>query len=102
MSIESPTIEKKKVTKRALKEPGKYKVIVCNDDTTPMDFVVAMLISVFNKAPQEATKLTIKVHVEGSAVAGVYSNEIAEQKSSESIRLSRSNGYHLVTKVEAE
>jgi ATP-dependent Clp protease adaptor protein ClpS len=92
--------EKKKQSNRNIKEPSKYKVIVCNDDVTPVDFVIALLISIFKHNPSTAETLTLTVHNEGSAVAGIYNFELAEQKVAESINLARSNGYPLIIKVE--
>jgi len=93
-------IEKKTKTTNKVKEPSKYKVIVCNDDTTPVEFVIIMLISVFRLNMEEATNLTLKVHHEGSAVAGIFSYEIAEQKTIDATNLARDNGYPLIIKVE--
>ena len=93
-------IEKK--TTRKVKEPSKYKVIVCNDDVTPVEFVVAMLVSVFNHEERQAINLTLTVHNKGSAVAGIYSFEIAEQKVLDAIGMAQVNGYPLVVKMEAE
>ena len=93
-------IEKKTRTTNKIKEPSKYKVIVCNDDTTPVEFVILMLISVFRLNMDEATNLTLKVHHEGSAVAGIFSYEIAEQKTIDATNLARDNGYPLIIKVE--
>ena len=99
-------IEKKKTTTRQSskepKEPGKYKVIVCNDDVTPVEFVVAMLIAVFKHEQQNALQLTLQIHNNGSAVAGVYSHEVAEQKGIDGTNMARKNGFPLVLKVEAE
>jgi len=95
-------IEKKKTTTSKIKEPGKFKVVVCNDDITPVDFVIAMLISVFNYDNTTAQALTLKVHHEGSAVAGIYTHEIAEQKSIEGISMARNNGFPLILKVVPE
>jgi len=89
-------------TKNKLKEPGKFKVIVLNDDYTPMDFVVAMFIEVFKHQPAAAVNLTMKIHNEGSAVAGVYTYEIAEQKGIDATNLAREHGHPLTIKVEAE
>lgn len=102
MTTETPVIDKKKVVSRIPKEPGKYKVIVCNDDVTPVEFVVAMLVGVFNLSQNDALKLTIQIHNDGSAIAGTYIYEIAEQKSVDATQLARSNGYPLVLKLEAE
>ena len=102
MSTDLPVIEKKKVTSRSLKEPGKFKVIVCNDDVTPVEFVVAMLVSVFKHDEKSAMKLTLEVHHKGSAVAGIYGYEIAEQKAVDGVNLARAHGYPLIIKIEPE
>lgn len=102
MPTETPVLEKKKQTTRQIKEPGKFKVVICNDDVTPMDFVIAMLISVFNIEGQRAVDLTLDIHNQGKATAGVYPYEIAEQKALDATSMARTNGYPLVTKVEAE
>ena len=83
-------------------KPGKFKVVFYNDDTTPMDFVIAVLIKVFRHNEDNAVMLTMKVHNDGSAIAGVYTYEVAEQKGMEATNLARQNGYALVIKVEAE
>lgn len=83
-------------------EPGKYKVLVFNDNATPIEFVIVMLMKIFRHDEDSATDLTMKVHHDGSAVAGIYSYEIAEQKMSEAISLARAQGFPLVLKVEAE
>jgi len=83
-------------------EPGKYKVVFYNDDSTPMQFVVAVLMQIFKHSEEVATDLTMKVHNDGSAVAGVYNFEIAEQKCGETTSLARHNGFPLISKVEAE
>jgi ATP-dependent Clp protease adaptor protein ClpS len=83
-------------------KPGKFKVVFYNDDTTPMEFVILLLMKVFRHNEDNAVKLTMKVHNEGSAIAGVYSYEIAEQKGMEATNLARQNSYALVIKVEAE
>ena len=83
-------------------EPGKFKVLVLNDNTTPIEFVIAMLMKVFKHGEEAAYNITMKVHNEGSGIAGVYTYEIAEQKGMEGQALARQNGYPLVLKVEAE
>jgi ATP-dependent Clp protease adaptor protein ClpS len=98
----TPVIEKKKQTTKQLKEPGKFKVVVCNDDVTTVDFVVALLMSVFKFDEKRAFDLTIVIHQKGSAVAGVYPYEIAEQKALDATNMARLNGFPLITKVEPE
>lgn len=95
------TLTKEKTVKEveALK-PSKYKVIVLNDDKTPMDFVIAMLMRIFKHTPSAAETITMKIHHEGSAVAGIYSYEIAEQKCVEATNLAREHSFPLVIKAE--
>ena len=95
-------IEEKTTTRQRLKEPSKYKVIVMNDDYTPMEFVVFMFMNVFKKSEQESVNLTMKIHREGHAIAGVYSYEIAEQKVIDATTLARDNGHPLILKAEEE
>lgn len=92
----------KETTKNKLKEPGKFKVLVLNDDYTPMDFVIALFITVFKHPEGQAVDLTMKIHNEGSAIAGVYTYEIAEQKGIDATTLAREHGHPLQIKVEAE
>jgi ATP-dependent Clp protease adaptor protein ClpS len=63
-----------------VKEPSFYKVVLLNDDFTPMDFVVHILQKFFFKSIDDANKIMMQVHQQGSGVAGVYSHEIAETK----------------------
>lgn len=82
--------------------PGKYKVIILNDDTTPMDFVIALLMHIFKHEEPRAKEITMQIHNEGSGVAGIYTYEVAEQKGVESTTLARQNGWPLAIKVEEE
>jgi ATP-dependent Clp protease adaptor protein ClpS len=66
--------------KPTLAEPSMYKVLLLNDDFTPMDFVVLVLKQFFSKSTEDATKIMLEVHHQGSGVAGVFSHEIAETK----------------------
>lgn len=85
-----------------LKEPGKFKVIVCNDDVTPVEFVVSMLMHVFRHDEKSALELTLKIHNSGSAVAGIFTHEVAEQKTIDGTNMARANGFPLIIKVEPE
>jgi ATP-dependent Clp protease adaptor protein ClpS len=82
--------------------PPKYKVIVLNDDQTPMDWVIGILAEVFKHSEETAKKLTLTIHEEGSAVAGIYTFEVAEQKSVEAVNLSREHGFPLSFRLEQE
>ena len=83
-------------------EPSKYKVIMLNDDTTPMEWVIDVLKLIFNHSQETAEKLTLTIHSEGSAVVGIYTFEIAEQKSVESVNASRERGFPLQLRLDKE
>ena len=83
-------------------EPEKYRVILLNDDVTPMDFVINILVSIFKHSTDTAKDLTLKIHKEGSAIVGVYTYEIAEQKGIEATNESRQHGFPLRVKIERE
>jgi len=83
-------------------EPKKYKIIFLNDDTTPMDFVIEVLLKIFKHTNDSAMRITMQVHEEGSGVVGVYSHEVAEMKATETVTLSRNHGFHLQIKLEEE
>jgi ATP-dependent Clp protease adaptor protein ClpS len=85
-----------------IKEPEKFKVIVCNDDVTPIEFVVSMLIAIFRYNQKSALDLTMQIHHKGSAIAGIFRYEIAEQKAIDATNLSRSHGWPLIIKIEQE
>jgi ATP-dependent Clp protease adaptor protein ClpS len=91
--------EKIKVT---VSEPSRWKVILLNDDSTPMEFVVGLLIEIFKHNNNTANDVMIQVHETGSGIAGVYSFEIAEAKAVESTNLARTNGHPLQIKMEEE
>ena len=95
-------IDKKETTKYVLKEPSMYKVVVFNDDYTPMEFVIAMFMAVFRKSQDEAVDLTLKIHNEGRAIAGIYTSEIAEQKSTDATEMARTHGHPLIVAVEKQ
>ncbi len=81
-------------------EPKNYAVVIYNNDSTPMELVVDILFEIFNHTKHIAYELTMKIHTEGSAIAGVYNYEIAEQKAIEAVKASRSEGYPLVVKLQ--
>jgi len=88
--------------KQKIHEPKRWKVLLLNDETTPMDFVVGILTDIFKHTQETAKGITIEVHNTGSGIAGVYSFEIAEAKAVESTQLARSNGFPLQIKMEEE
>ena len=95
-------IEKKSKVTDTIKAPGKFKVVVCNDDVTPVEFVISMLVMVFRHNEKSALELTLKIHESGSAVVGIFSHEIAEQKGIEITVSARTEGYPLQIKLEPD
>jgi ATP-dependent Clp protease adaptor protein ClpS len=83
-------------------EPKRWKVILLNDETTPMEFVVSILVETFRHTADTAQKVTVQVHETGSGVAGLYSFEIAEAKAVEATNIARTNNYPLQLKLEEE
>ena len=67
-------------TKPQLKRPPMYSVVMINDDYTPMEFVVDVLLRFFNKSPEQATQIMLTVHTKGSAICAVYTRDVAETK----------------------
>jgi ATP-dependent Clp protease adaptor protein ClpS len=88
--------------KTVITEPKRYKVIFLNDDKTPIEFVIELLKTVFRHTDETAKDITLKVHNEGSAVVGIYSFEIAEQKGVEATNLARQAGFPLQIKIDQE
>jgi ATP-dependent Clp protease adaptor protein ClpS len=82
-------------TQANLSYPKRFNVIIWNDDFTPMEFVIQLLVEVFNKTVEQSSDITLEIHNEGKAVAGVYSKEIAEQKAHEATVISRHSGHPL-------
>ena len=80
-------------TRVKVKEPKRYKVIMHNDDFTSMEFVIFVLMNIFNKNEMEANDLMLKVHKGGSAMVGTYSYDIARSKVEETTLLARQEGF---------
>lgn len=99
MSIDAQIDEK--IT-TSLQPPKLWKVIFLNDDKTPMEFVIDLLTQIFRHDETTAKNLTLEIHQTGSAVAGVYTHEIAETKGIESTTLARSHGFPLQITLEME
>jgi ATP-dependent Clp protease adaptor protein ClpS len=88
--------------KHEISEPTKHRVILLNDEKTPMEWVIDVLKRIFNHSQETAEKLTLQIHNEGSGIAGIYSYEIAEQKSVETVNVSRDHGFPLQVRIEIE
>jgi ATP-dependent Clp protease adaptor protein ClpS len=89
-------------TRRKVQRPPRFKVVLYNDDYTPMEFVVALLEQVFDKNPAVATQLMLQIHRSGFGVAGVYVLEVAETKLVTVHRMAEDRGYPLCGGVEPE
>ena len=88
--------------KPRLKVPSLYKVILNNDDYTPMDFVVEILASFFNMDVEAATRIMLDVHTSGKGICGIFSREIAETKVAQVNNYSRENQHPLLCTMEKE
>jgi ATP-dependent Clp protease adaptor protein ClpS len=89
-------------TRQKLQRPKLYKVLLHNDDFTTMEFVVAILISIFHKSETDATAIMLNIHRTGMGVAGVYSLEIAEAKVSETMAAAEEAEYPLLCTLEPD
>jgi ATP-dependent Clp protease adaptor protein ClpS len=87
-------------SKPKAKKPSMYKVIMLNDDYTPMEFVVLVLERFFNKSHEEATHIMLHVHQKGVGVCGVYTYEVAETKVTQVMDLARQQQHPLQCTLE--
>ena len=86
--------------RQVLKTPSMWKVILHNDDFTPMDFVTLILMDVFGKSREEAEQLMLMVHLQGKANVGLYTKEIAVTKAARVISLAEAYGHPLKATAE--
>ena len=89
-------------TRPKTKKPSLYKVLLLNDDYTPMEFVVHVLEKFFAKGREEATRIMLHVHHKGVGICGVYPYEVAETKVTQVMDFSRQNGHPLQCTMEKE
>lgn len=88
------TVVKEKIDAK-VQRPKLYKVVMHNDDYTTMEFVVEVLIGIFNKSAAEATKIMLDVHKKGAGIAGIYSYDIARTKINQAHIEAREQGFPL-------
>jgi ATP-dependent Clp protease adaptor protein ClpS len=100
--MSNTAVKSRELVTTRISAPSKYKVIFVNDDFTPVDFVIALLMSIFKHDVTYATNITVQIHNSGSGVAGIYTFEIAEQKALDATLVARNNGHPLAIKVEEE
>ena len=89
-------------TRPKTKKPSMYKVLLLNDDFTPMEFVVHILEKFFQKTRQESTDIMLQVHRRGVGVCGVYTYEVAETKVAQVMDFARANEQPLQCTMEKE
>ena len=89
-------------TRPKTKRPSLYKVLLLNDDYTPMEFVVHVLERFFNKGREDATRIMLHVHQKGVGICGVYTYEIAETKVAQVMDFSRQHQHPLQCTMEKE
>lgn len=87
--------------KPKLKRPPLYKVVMLNDDYTPMEFVVEVLEDFFSLDREAATRVMLRVHTEGKAVCGVFSRDVAETKAAQVNQYAKQNEHPLLCEIEA-
>ncbi len=101
---QGPELEEEVIseTRDEVDEPSMYRVLLHNDDYTTMEFVVEILILVFNKSTEDAVRIMLNVHHKGIGVCGVYTYEISETKVNTVHDLARQYGFPLKCTMEKE
>ena len=87
-------------TKPKTKKPPLYKVLLINDDYTPMEFVIYVLQTFFSYDKEKATQIMLAVHTKGKGVCGIYTKEVAETKSNQINNFAKQNEHPLVSDIE--
>ncbi|HEV7768468.1 MAG TPA: ATP-dependent Clp protease adaptor ClpS [Thermoanaerobaculia bacterium] len=87
-------------SREKVEEPPLFRVLLHNDDYTTMEFVVWVLESIFNLAPEQAVQVMLNVHLRGTGAAGVYTYEIAEMKVEKTTSLAREHEFPLLVTME--
>jgi ATP-dependent Clp protease adaptor protein ClpS len=95
-------VAEKAESKTKLERPPLYKVFLHNDDFTTMEFVVFILLTVFNHSENEAIRLMLNVHRQGIGLAGVYTYEVAEMKVEKVTSLAQANEFPLLCTMEED
>ena len=97
--LDGPVVQE---AKPKLQKPQLYKVILLNDDYTPMEFVVLVLQRYFGKQREDAERIMLHVHQKGVGICGVYTFEVAETKVTQVMDFSRANNHPLQCTMEKE
>ncbi|MEM5528440.1 ATP-dependent Clp protease adapter ClpS [Gammaproteobacteria bacterium AS21] len=86
--------------KPELKQPSLYRVVLLNDDYTPMEFVIEVLMMFFAMNQEKSTQVMLAVHTEGKGVCGVFTKDVAETKAAQVNQFARDNKHPLLCEVE--
>ena len=97
-----PAVLDKAREKQKMKEPSKYKVVLLNDDFTPMDWVVRLLVQYFAKTTDQAGAIMLSVHKTGKGIAGVYTKDIAETKAAIANQVAQQDEHPFHAEVEED
>ncbi len=89
-------------TRTKTKKPPMYRVVLLNDDYTPMDFVVLVLEHIFRRSRPDAVEIMLTVHMQGRGVAGIYPREVAETKLQQVVQAAQTEGHPLKCIIEPE
>ncbi|MCO5144043.1 MAG: ATP-dependent Clp protease adapter ClpS [Oligoflexia bacterium] len=92
--------ESRVAEKERLKKPPLYAVLLVNDDYTPMDFVIHILLKFFQKTEEEAMQIMLQVHEKGQGICGIFSREIAETKAMRVVQYAQEHKYPLQTRIQ--
>lgn len=90
----------KEKTKKKVSEPKKYRVVLHNDDYTPMEFVVEVLKTIYHKSPVEAHAIMLNVHKRGRGIVGLYPYDIGATKVEQTRRMAKGSGFPLKCTLE--
>jgi ATP-dependent Clp protease adaptor protein ClpS len=99
---DAPVVVEQAESKTRLKRPPLYKVLLHNDDFTPMEFVVFILRTIFGQGESDAVRIMLNVHRLGIGLAGVYTYEVAEMKVAKVTEISRANEFPLLCTLEED
>ena len=90
------------IAKPKIEQPRLYKVILINDDYTPREFVIAVLMAVFHMSEDQAYRVMMTAHRRGACVIAVFTKDVADTKAKEATELGKAKGYPLFFTTEPE
>lgn len=102
ITMPSTDLQLDRKIKQKIQEPKQWRVILLNDDHTPMDFVIDLLMEIFDHTYDQAETIMLQIHELGAGIAGIYSFEIAETKAVEATNTARSANFPLQIKIEED